>query len=108
MPINNIGSIFNDLLQGQVSLERLEKFMFSEDIDTSYIKKSESENSQTAIKIKNGNFYWNKGKSQEEIQDKQESFSDSDQPILKNINMDIKKGSFVAILGELVLLNALF
>ena len=85
----------NDLLQGQVSMQRLEEFMFSDDIDTSYIKKTSGNSS--AVKIQNGNFYWNQGGDKN---NKQATSSDSDKPILKNINMDIKKGSFVAILGE--------
>jgi len=75
--------------------------MFSDDIDTSYIKKSESKSSNTAIKIQNGNFYWGQGKPKDGAQNKkQEESSEPDKPILKNINMDIKKGAFVAILGE--------
>jgi len=100
VPINNIGAIFNDLLQAQVSLERVEKFMFSEDIDTSYIRKIKSKDiNSSAINIKNGNFSWTSKKDKTPEQNGIED-SLSNKPILKNINMDIKKGSFVAILGE--------
>jgi len=81
-----IGQILNDLLQGQVSLDRVQEFMCSEEIETSYISTEKTENDE-AIKIKNGNFLWTPKTEQQNY-------------ILKDINMQIKKGSFVAILGE--------
>lgn len=110
-PIFNVGSLLNDLLQGQVSLERIEKFMFSEEINVEYIKHNNQNNSQnnTAIKMTNGNFYWtqeqakmgnHKAPSETELQPRQEDAGKKHQLILNSINIEIKKGSFVAILGE--------
>lgn len=59
IPINHMGQILNDVLQGQVSVSRLNKFMFSQILDSSYINHSKRNISDTAIKITNGNFYWN-------------------------------------------------
>jgi len=79
--------------------------MFSEDIDTSYITKTKDTAKDIAIKIKNGNFYWASKKTEPGNQEQeQEGFTNPNNLILKNINMEIKKGSFVAILGELVFL----
>jgi len=89
-----IGQILNDMLQGQVSLERIQQFMCSEEINTDYIS-TEKNDSDEAITIKNGNFLWT-SKTEETSNDK----GSAQNYILKNINMEIKKGSFVAILGE--------
>ncbi len=87
-----MGQILNDVLQGQVSLSRLNKFLFASTLDSSYITRNKTNNSLTdsaAVRITNGSFYWTNE------QNKKDS-----ELILKNINMEIKKGSFVAILGE--------
>ena len=114
----------------------------AEEIDTDCIKKVTDDKCRHAIKISNGNFFWNNAndekqeiskehddkkkqhipetlenittgfelKSVAEI-DKQpllNGFQQENQienlatnnPILKNINLEIKKGAFIAILGE--------
>jgi len=88
-PLNNIGTVLNDLLQGQVSLERVEKFMFSGEVDTSYINKNKDAHSDIAIKVQNGNFSWN-----EKSNNNENNRKGVDNLILKNINMTIKKGFF--------------
>jgi len=105
-PVFNIGNILNDVLQGQVSMERVQKFMFNEEIDTSYIAHSRIPANETAIKITNGNFYWVKNEKSGDLllgnaehQDRKHS-SGHPHLILRNINMQIKRGSFVAILGD--------
>lgn len=104
-----IGQMFNDMVQSYVSLGRIEKFMFAEEIDMSYIEHNPRSVRDYAIKINNGSFNW---------VDKQPNAT-TDQPnlsaktnvelnqikgesdlVLKNINLQIKRGSFVAILGE--------
>ena len=107
-PINNIGQLLNDLLQGLVSLKRIQQFMFNGEVDTNYIARSKQANiSNVALKITNGNFYWlNKQSSNPEDQDGEkeppssEDLKDGYKLILKDINMTIPKGSFIAILGE--------
>jgi len=92
----------NDLLQGLVSLKRVEQFMFNGEVDTSYIARSKQAASNIALKITNGNFYWlNKPLEAEEKElFSQESTTSGYKLILKDINMTIPKGSFVAILGD--------
>ena len=82
----------NDILQGQISLGRVQDFMYAEEIDTSIINSNRNESDDVAVKIKNGNFAW--------TTNDEGTQQDSSNLILKNINMEIKKGSFVAILGE--------
>ena len=99
------------MLQGQVSLGRVQDFMYAEEIDTSIINSNKDESDNVAIRIKNGNFAWTTDETKEDASKKDQKPSSSIQPnpnffkdpsnlILKNINIDIKKGSFVAILGE--------
>ena len=97
-------------------MDRITKYLIAEDIELDHIKRSGLD---AAIKVKNGNFYWlteeekDKIKKEKETGDKKkeqtESLSVSTQNnqantgyklILEDINLNIKKGSFVAILGE--------
>ena len=79
--------------------------MFAEEVDTEYMKHSKNSKKDVAIKIENGNFYWVKD-VQKESQKKEnneiqlQEVAPKSQLILKDINMKIEKGSFVAILGE--------
>lgn len=80
-----ISQILNDVLLGQVSLGRVQDFMVAEEIDTSIINSKKDEADNVAVKIQDGNFTWT---------------TNSSNLILKDINLQINKGSFVAILGE--------
>jgi len=104
----------------KVSLDRISKFLTAEEINTEYIKKNEIDYPETAIRVKNGNFYWlteeekrlkkkreeeenEEGDDKKEIVGREEppaSENEGEKLILKDINLEIKKGSFVAILGD--------
>jgi len=104
------------ILDLKVSLDRINKFLTAEEINTEYIKKSEVDYPDTAIRMKNGNFYWlteeekklKKKKEEEEAEEKKEivqeeplaTDNEGEKLILKDLNLEIKKGSFVAILGD--------
>ena len=83
-------------MRGKASFEKIEKFLFHEEINTSYITHASSTMSPLAIKITNGNFFWTKNESKLTNDKKMEN----SRLILKNINLRIKKRSFVAIIGE--------
>lgn len=107
-----------------IAINRIEKYLKEDNIDKSFLQANFKPNSDIAIKIENGNFYWvtkrekeiaaeknkveNKKLSPEELNNKLRSLGLIDNPsykdeihyVLKNINMTIKKGSFVVILGE--------
>jgi len=131
-PVKALPDCVSTLLDLKVSLDRINKFLLAEDIKADYIKKNEVDYPETAINIKNGNFYWlteeekklKKKKEEEEAQegdedgekkkeeekkeekpasessDEIENEGEGEKMILKDINLDIKKGSFVAILGD--------
>jgi ABC-type multidrug transport system ATPase subunit len=75
----------------EVSLKEIEKFLGSEQMDISYIKKGRAKDSDIAIQIKDGNFYW--GSAKEEIVEQRDCH-------LSNINLSVRKGEFVALIGQ--------
>jgi len=91
----------------------------AEEINTEYIKNNEVDYPATAIKMKNGNFYWmteeekklkkkkeeeeeneEDGKKKEVVVEEESPAAEGEKLVLKDINLEIKKGSFVAILGD--------
>jgi len=83
----------NDVLLGQVSLGRVQDFMCAEEIDTSIINLKRDETDPVAVKINNGNFTWTTDETRN-------FWKDPSNLILKDINLQINKGAFVALLGE--------
>ena len=75
--------------------------MKSSEIDTEYITRLNKAQEKTAIKITNGNFYWadNTRNNAEQSLSSNRNM-DNYKLILKNIDMNVPKGSFIAILGE--------
>lgn len=51
--------IVQTVYQTMASVDRIEGFLASDEIDTSYIQKEADNDSPYAIEIKNGSFYWN-------------------------------------------------
>ncbi len=110
----------NEILNSKVAVDRLQNFLSSADIDMSYIKHSQATDPHTALKLTNGTFSWidENAKPAEQPQSPKKSegkrggqvelemsagLKKSGKvggPILKDINMEVKTGSFVAILGE--------
>lgn len=78
------------LFQANVSVKRVEEFLEDEEVDFRFIEYRNEENAEDAIVIEKGNFHW----------DKPEDHSINPPLALKNTNITIKKGSFVAIIGR--------
>ena len=74
--------IFVQLVQANISLQRLNTFINKEELDVNSVTHEENEN--CAISIEKGNFKW----------DKKES------TVLSNIQMRVEKGSLTAIVGK--------
>ena len=104
MPIKQTPAAISAILDAKVALDRISKFLTAEEIQADYIKKEESLGCNgTAIKVKNGNFYWLTEEEKQFKKKKEEKLEDcleEGKLILQDINLKIKKGSFVAILGE--------
>lgn len=124
------------VLEAIISMGRIQKFLLAEEIDTKYIKRNDDWDSDAAIKIQNGFFYWNEPGQKKDLSQivkknsqkrsgnaiavsalegqaciemasvassSKSSIAESERSskyILKDINIEIKKGSFVAFIGE--------
>ncbi|CAK79181.1 unnamed protein product (macronuclear) [Paramecium tetraurelia] len=76
----------NDLLETKLSLIRIQDFLNSDELmNDLYCDYKKVANS--SLEIEQGNFYWRKECNQEQL-------------ILKNINIKVEKGKFVAIIGD--------
>jgi ATP-binding cassette subfamily C (CFTR/MRP) protein 1 len=128
-PIRELSRVVSLLIETIVSLTRIEKFLDQDDIDKSNLVKNDKVTSSQniAVEIKDGNFSWGKEVVKENVIKDNKFFRykpsidvdkvsqtvsiESDIPsvisesqngkkILKNINLTVTKGEFVAIIGE--------
>ncbi|XP_039283752.1 multidrug resistance-associated protein 1 isoform X2 [Nilaparvata lugens] len=85
-PLSMLPMLITNIVQAGVSIERINKFMNSEELDPNSVEHNESEDDP--LIIENGSFSWG------------DRGSDGDDAlILKNINVSIKAGSLVAVVG---------
>jgi ABC-type multidrug transport system fused ATPase/permease subunit len=84
-PMTMIPMAVNSIAEGAVSLKRLSDFLSLPELDKDMVIHNHlnEENSPWAVKISNGKFSW-----------------DTETPILEDINIEIKKGSLIAVIGK--------
>ena len=99
-PVRAIAMIYTTFLETLISLKRIQRFLRQEDVQNERVitndEKTKSEG--IAVKIEKGTFSW--GAEQKDILNAPD---DNDRPIsliLRDINLSIKKGEFVCIIGE--------
>ncbi|XP_025016128.1 multidrug resistance-associated protein 1-like isoform X2 [Tetranychus urticae] len=109
-PLTMLPELISDLIMALVSIKRLNKFLSSEDLDQ-YVTRN---NEGNAITIKDASFRWFKNEAAEEKTvkkslakqpeikeaDRSQKKSINDEPTLQNINIEVKKDAFVAIIGS--------
>ncbi|XP_014219235.1 multidrug resistance-associated protein 1 isoform X2 [Copidosoma floridanum] len=83
-PLSMLPMMVSYVVQASVSVKRINKFMNSEELDPNNVQHETSE--VNPIVIENGNFAWDS----EHIE----------KPMLRNINLQIKQGQLVAIVGS--------
>lgn len=113
--------VINTLAEGKSSLARLTKFFNSEEV-IDYVERVENEEqdalhaasgSDSVVAIRDGTFSWTCISSTSiNDTDRDSSCLSSSSKILRNINLDVKKGELVAVIGSVgsgktMLLNAL-
>lgn len=81
-PINLLPMIISYVVQGNVSLGRIGKFLQSDDLDPDNVQNTEI--ADYALSIEKGTFSWGK----------------YDKPTLKDISLDIPDGKLVAVVGQ--------
>eukprot|EP00094_Tigriopus_californicus_P001437 TCALIF_01392-PA protein Name:"Similar to Abcc1 Multidrug resistance-associated protein 1 (Mus musculus)" AED:0.04 eAED:0.04 QI:0/0.8/0.33/0.83/1/1/6/0/1537 len=82
VPMNLLPMLMVYVVQCQVSLKRVNRFMNAEELDPNTV--SHSKHVKDAIHIDNASFTWDR----------------SGEPTVKNISLKIKEGSLVAIVGQ--------
>ncbi|XP_033733634.1 multidrug resistance-associated protein 7-like [Pecten maximus] len=106
--LNDLPWNFNTLMQGVISLERIEEFVALEDIDfnTYYTQKQDLRNINTVISVKAGKFTWNEESGETEATEGgysskiREKISKSGSLSLQDINFQISKGQFIGVIGK--------
>ncbi|CAL4099766.1 unnamed protein product, partial [Meganyctiphanes norvegica] len=84
VPLGLLPIIISITVQANVSLGRMNKFMNADELDPNAISKDTTANDP--ITVENGTFAWGHDKD--------------DKDVLKNININIKNGSLVAVVGK--------
>ncbi|CAF3640789.1 unnamed protein product [Rotaria sordida] len=85
-PLVVFPTVVNSIIEARVSNKRIQKFLNNEEIDEYAVNKTSIDSDGNIIKIENGSFRW--------------SNSIDDTIILKNINLKIRQGSLVALIGS--------
>ncbi|XP_045027308.1 multidrug resistance-associated protein 1 isoform X2 [Daphnia magna] len=81
MPLTILPILIIQFIQASVSIKRLNKFMNADELDPNSVS---HETTQSAISVEKGSFAW----------------SQAEPPILKDINIEIKPGKLVAVVGQ--------
>jgi ABC-type multidrug transport system fused ATPase/permease subunit len=88
-------NVISGLIEANVSLQRVEKFLLMEELDPQAVQRVST--SASSVRITNGTFRWAGAASADA---KGEESPSSTRPALENINVDIKKGELVAVVGS--------
>ena len=82
-PLNQLPNLVTQMISAAVSLDRLNEFLNASELQSDNISHYD-DHDDIAVSISNGNLTWDKEK----------------EPVLKDINMKVKNGDLVAIVGQ--------
>ncbi|KAI9348731.1 P-loop containing nucleoside triphosphate hydrolase protein [Zopfochytrium polystomum] len=83
-PIESIGFIFTLSAAARTSLTRIRQFLLLEELDDGAVNRLNHADADPAVKIEDGSFAW----------------EDKAEPILKDVQLSLPRGSLTAILGR--------
>lgn len=102
--IYEIPSTINSVIETNVSMERLTKFLLAEEIDTSFIEKSNEVpvEGDDAVEIKNATFLWKSKKNLEDslANDEEANISSTEVALNKIDTFTAKSGKLTCIVGR--------
>uniref|UniRef100_A0A8C4NL06 ABC-type glutathione-S-conjugate transporter n=1 Tax=Eptatretus burgeri TaxID=7764 RepID=A0A8C4NL06_EPTBU len=82
-PLNMLPQVISSLVQANVSLKRLQRFLANEELDPNNVLR-EKRRDGVSILVDHGSFAWGK----------------SEQPVLNDVSLSVPTGSLVAIVGH--------
>ena len=108
-PLNAFPWVINGLVQSWVSLKRLQNFLSLKNLDwLSFYKFDELESNEWLLEIRNGAFKWKTHDADQSVSNPIHTEVDqttpgisNDEPVLNEINLKVKKGQLVAIIGKI-------
>lgn len=80
--------VISNLVEAIVSVQRISSFLDSDELQTdarNVIPKEDIQDGDEVLSVTNGEFFWSK---------------DDKEPTLQDINLTVKKGELVAVLGQ--------
>ncbi|XP_078519309.1 multidrug resistance-associated protein 1-like isoform X1 [Lissotriton helveticus] len=83
-PMNMLPMVISSMVQASVSLKRLRVFLSHEELETDCIARGPIKGAEGSITVKDATFSWSR----------------SDPPSLKEINVTIPEGSLIAVVGQ--------
>lgn len=95
-PINMLPSIFSNIAEAKVALNRMSKYFILDEIEDDVVQRTNKSlrRNETSVSIKDANFVWSAKKSQEENALDDLNFA------LRDINFTAKKGQLTCIVGR--------
>ncbi|AOA60656.1 ABC type transmembrane transporter of MRP/CFTR family [Komagataella phaffii CBS 7435] len=102
VPIFSIPALLTALIETSVSLDRLQKFLTSDELMNEFINFDDDppEVVRGEIVVKNSTFLWSSPSPKSENIDEESNIGDSSQIALKDITFSAKKGTLTCVVGR--------